>query len=121
MRPYRIPVVASIAIATVEAMFWVPVTLAQPRPNPADPSAPVPAAIYRSAFGGYRPLGEEAVGNWRSANDQVGRIGGWREYARESEGAGASSKTEGASREKPGSDPTPNPGHEGHVMPGKRP
>ena len=36
-----------------------------------------------SAWAGYRPWQDEAVGDWRQANAVVGRIGGWRVYARE--------------------------------------
>lgn len=50
-------------------------------------SAPEPSAAmgltYRSAFEGYRSFKDEPVGSWREANDTVGRIGGWREYAKE--------------------------------------
>lgn len=56
----------------------------------ASASAPSDAAqdtrSYRSAFDGYRPYKEQAVGSWREANDLVGRIGGWQAYARESAG-----------------------------------
>lgn len=58
---------------------------AQVRPDPASPDAKVPSAIYRSPFTGYRVLGEEPVRDWRASNDEVGRIGGWREYAREAQ------------------------------------
>ena len=76
MRPFR----TFIALCVV---LGAPASFAQPRPDPADPAVPVPAAEYRSSFAGYRPLGEESVGDWRAANDEVRRIGGWREYARE--------------------------------------
>ena len=46
----------------------------------ADPPAP-PA--YRSAFEGYQPYTDEKIVNWKEANDTAGRIGGWREYAKE--------------------------------------
>jgi hypothetical protein len=38
---------------------------------------------YASAWAGYRPWRDEAVGDWRQANAVVARIGGWRAYARE--------------------------------------
>ncbi len=44
--------------------------------------APAPGG-WRSAFEGYRPFNEAPVASWREANDTVGRIGGWRAYARE--------------------------------------
>ena len=48
-----------------------------------DPKAGVPPVTYRSAFAGYRPNVEEKVGSWKDTNDSVGRIGGWRAYAKE--------------------------------------
>lgn len=45
-------------------------------------------AAYRSAFEGYRRFDDQPVGSWRSANDVVGRIGGWQAYAREGQGKG---------------------------------
>ena len=52
----------------------------------ADPTANVSASEvrYKSPFKDYRPLGEDKRILWKAANDEVGRIGGWRVYARES-------------------------------------
>lgn len=49
----------------------------------SDPKAIVPPLVYRSAFQGYRPNAEAEVGKWKETNDKVGRIGGWRVYAKE--------------------------------------
>ncbi len=49
----------------------------------SDPKAAVLPLVYRSAFQGYRPNAVAEVGNWKEANDKVGRIGGWRVYAKE--------------------------------------
>lgn len=57
--------------------------------DPADPAASVPRAVHRSALAGYRRDGEPAPLAWREANDNVGRIGGWRAYAREATAAAA--------------------------------
>ncbi|MFC5500166.1 hypothetical protein ACFPOE_21670 [Caenimonas terrae] len=46
---------------------------------------PAPAALE-----GYRSFDEPKPIPWREANDTVGRIGGWRAYAREAQGATAS-------------------------------
>lgn len=51
--------------------------------EPLDAEAAVPAQDYRSPLQHYRPLPDEPVQDWRGANDQVGRIGGWRAYAQE--------------------------------------
>ncbi len=67
-------------------------------------SAQIPAASvvqaqpasgeYRSALEGYVPYSEIKMVPWREANDTVGKIGGWKAYAKE------------AAQE---------PGHEGHA------
>lgn len=55
---------------------------AQPTQQPpaASDGSPLP---FTSTFEGYQRFSDEKVGSWRDANDNVGRIGGWREYARE--------------------------------------
>lgn len=52
-------------------------------PDPADANAVTPVTIYQSPFADYRPLGEDTDTPWRDANETVGKIGGWRAYARE--------------------------------------
>ncbi len=59
------------------------------RPNPLDAHAPVPPAMHESAFARYRSGGELVVQPWKESNDTVGRIGGWRGYAREATNANA--------------------------------
>lgn len=44
--------------------------------------APAPPA-YRSALEGYQIYTDEKIVSWKEANDNAGRIGGWREYAKE--------------------------------------
>lgn len=44
--------------------------------HPADPAAKAPAVQYRSAFEGYRAFVEPEVGDWRRANEEVGKAGG---------------------------------------------
>lgn len=51
--------------------------------DPLDAKATIPALVYRSALTGYRRMGDDEPVPWREANDTVGRIGGWRAYARE--------------------------------------
>lgn len=70
------------------ALFWANTTTAQtpaPRHDPADASVPVPRITHRSALTDYKPLTDEPLRNWREANDEAARIGGWREYLRESQ------------------------------------
>lgn len=50
---------------------------------------------YTSALEGYRGYAAQPVQSWRESNDTVGRIGGWRTYAREAQ-QGQAPGTEGA-------------------------
>ena len=79
---------------------------------PRTAKAPDARAAYRSAFEGYRGYGDEKPVPWREANDTVGRIGGWRAYAREAQGA---APPEGAASQ-PGaaSAPATKDGHGAH-------
>ena len=52
-------------------------------PAPATPAAKSGAGA--SAFDGYKPYTDEPPGNWKAANDNVARIGGWREYAKQAQ------------------------------------
>jgi hypothetical protein len=62
--------------------------MAQQAPPPGASPASTPAP-YKSALEGYQPFAEEKLAPWNESNDTVGKIGGWRAYAREaSEGAG---------------------------------
>ena len=55
-------------------------------------SATLPAkVVYQSPISGYQPYADQPVQSWREANDRVGRIGGWRAYAKEA-AAGESPK-----------------------------
>ncbi|OGA96646.1 MAG: hypothetical protein A2Z55_06845 [Burkholderiales bacterium RIFCSPHIGHO2_12_63_9] len=53
---------------------------------------------YVSELGKYQPYADQPVQSWREANDQVGRIGGWRSYAKE---AAANSSLEAPSTTSP--------------------
>jgi hypothetical protein len=56
---------------------------AQPRPDPLDATAPVPALKYSSSLNSFRAFGDDKPVPWKEANDTTARIGGWRAYARE--------------------------------------
>ena len=60
---------------------------------------------YRSALEGYQPYTDEKTVNWKEANDNAGRIGGWREYAKEARQA-----------QTPDAAAKPDP-HAGHAKP----
>ncbi len=51
--------------------------------TPPATAAAMPQDGWRSAFEGYRPFNDAPVASWRQSNDTVGRVGGWRAYARE--------------------------------------
>ena len=51
-------------------------------PASANSSAAEPPP-FRTAFEDYKPYTDEKIQGWKQANDNVGQIGGWREYARE--------------------------------------
>ena len=96
----------------VAAASFIGTAAAQTPPDTTTPGAqgavvaPLP---YRSPLAGYRPYVDESVSSWKEANENVGRIGGWREYAREAQQA-----TPGGAR--PSAPPTPAPegGHHQH-------
>lgn len=111
--------VAAVATATAGCTAVPP---APAGPNPTDPAAAAPPVVYQPVFGGYQPYTDQPVGNWRDANDAVGRIGGWREYAREVEADAAPGAPQPAgAKPAPGAaGATPKPaagGHAGHSKP----
>lgn len=75
------------------AMWLTPVFLASGMVG-AQISAPVvqkfetarmPLPNYESVFENYKPYGDEKSLNWKDANRQVERRGGWRQYAKEAQ------------------------------------
>lgn len=77
------------------------------------PGAPLPDLSYRSALEGYQPFADEKPGSWRDANDNVGRIGGWRAYAREAQGGAAGPAVPAAPAARPPASAGQGP-HSGH-------
>ena len=76
-----IKTVAALAIGCASAGY------AYADPDPALADSPTPSTQYKSPFKDYRPLGDDKRTPWRDANDEVGKIGGWRVYSRESQEA----------------------------------
>ena len=66
-------------VSAAHAQTAVPSTL------PTLPTSPASPASYPSAFADYKPFSDEPIGNWKAANDEVARIGGWREYAKQAQ------------------------------------
>lgn len=58
--------------------------LSQAQPGADTSRSALPSTLkYESPLRAYKAYAEQPVGSWREANDRVGRIGGWRAYARE--------------------------------------
>lgn len=117
------PAAASLLLLALPSAGAAADTSAAPgrpaRPDPVDAHADVPPVAYRSAFSGYQPLADGKVG-WKEANDEVGRIGGWRTYAREANAPEPSSSAPGpnppqgaAGKPEPAA-PSKHGGHESH-------
>ena len=68
---------AILARLAVAHLALLPLAISPVYGQPASPLE------FRSAFEGYKPYTEEKTIDWKRANDNVGKIGGWREYARE--------------------------------------
>ncbi len=95
-----------LALALVMPMAFAQ-SSSQPATSAAKNAASAPSALrypstlsYRSVFADYRAYSEQPVVSWVAANDTVGKIGGWRTYARE---AGLADDS-----------PALGPGHKGH-------
>ena len=94
-------------------------------PDPTDEKNTVPPVLYQSPFRDYKPLGEDKQIPWKAANDEVGRIGGWRAYAKEAQDAAASANSATPAAPAKATPPIvkppvkevpakPSPGHAGH-------
>lgn len=113
-----------LALWTLSIAAAAPLAWAQPASNgansdPQDAKASVPPVVYKSSLSTYRVLSDEKVTSWKETNDNVGRIGGWRAYAREAqqpEPAGDSAPP-GADKPVPADSPKPMQGRQGgHKM-----
>ena len=56
-----------------------------PRPDPLDAKAAVPAALYLSPLRNYQAYAQTPLAPWRESNERVLQRGGWRNYAREAQ------------------------------------
>lgn len=73
-----------LAVSTGLLALTVSAETAQPAPAASQVQAT--PGEYRSAFEDYQPYSETKMVPWKAANDTVGRIGGWRVYAKEAAG-----------------------------------
>ena len=79
--PFSWPVALVLSLSTSLASAQA----AAPPTAPTTPAATPP--VFRSVLEGYQPYTDEKAIPWKEANDRVGRIGGWREYAKEAQQA----------------------------------
>lgn len=130
--PFRWLTPATLCVLAVAAAAQTAPTGLR-KANPMDASATVPAVVYESSFRPDRRRADGTVIPWRDSNDTVGRIGGWRAYAREAQqpeslppgpsalsapSAPSTSPTPAEQAAKPGSQALPNAhGHAGHKTP----
>src|SRR5690349_15251967 len=70
------PHLHAAAFALLAAMTPLAAAAADRRPHPADADAPVPAAVYHSAFTEHRKPAADGKIDWRRANDAVREAGG---------------------------------------------
>ena len=108
-----------LAQAVLLAPLWTNTAIGQTASTGSPPAAAIqatgnPPATYRSAFENYQPYTDEKVVNWQEANDNTGRIGGWRAYAKEAaQPAQAPQRPEAppTPTNSPAPQPDPHPGH----------
>jgi hypothetical protein len=86
LRPRWLLPAAWLAAATAVHAGSVPPASSSSTPSPLDATVPVPLLGHESAFARYRGLADaEVTRSWKETNEHVGRIGGWRVYAREAQ------------------------------------
>ena len=64
---------------------WAQAAMTPPFIPTTTPPLTAPSASTPSAFAGYKAFADEPVENWKAANDKVAKIGGWREYAKQTQ------------------------------------
>lgn len=81
----RFLVAWTLSIAAASPLAWAQTASGGYNADPQDAKSPVPRAIYRSSLADYRLFSDEKLSSWKESNDKVGRIGGWRAYAKEAQ------------------------------------
>lgn len=97
-------------VAVVATSFTATALAQTPTEGDAGARASATSLRYRSALERYQSYKEQPVQSWREVNDNVGRIGGWRVYAKE-----AAAPEGGAGANERGADP-----HSAHHPRGKQ-
>lgn len=103
------------------ALLILPLSGGAAPPDALDASAPVPLALHESAFKNYRSHADATVRDWRTTNDTVGRIGGWRAYAREANPPAPAPAKQPASSPAPEVPSAPAAGHHSGHQKGETP
>lgn len=112
MNPHLISKPRATLVCLAAGLALAGAALAQ-APAPAAPAA----SGFQSALEGYQPYTDEKMVPWKEANDSVGRIGGWRAYAKEAQQTQQQAQ-QPAEPGATGSASPPDP-HAGHAMPPK--
>ena len=120
---WLLPATLTLATAIAAAQATPSSQAPPPAADPLDAKTNVAPMVYRSTLATYKRVGEIELVPWREANDRVGRIGGWRAYAREANAPEAPASTAPAPAPAAGSTsmpmrmpkPMPVP-HGGHKM-----
>jgi hypothetical protein len=102
--------ITKIVAATISSVATciASISYSSAAPDPTTADSPAPATQYASPFKDYRPLGDDKRVPWRAANDEVGKIGGWRVYLRESQEASkAGPDASPAAKPTPANSPAP--------------
>ena len=74
---------AGVWLLSLLAVTATGVAQAQVAKSPESMAAGVAGLAYSSVLENYQPYSTQQVQAWRESNDNVGRIGGWRAYAKE--------------------------------------
>lgn len=75
----------TLSIATAAPLAWAQAASNGAKSDPQDAKASVPPVVYESSLANYRVYSDDKLMSWKETNDKVGRIGGWRAYAKEAQ------------------------------------
>ena len=113
----RFLVLGTLSIAVAAPLAWAQPASNSAKPDPQDAKASVPRVIYKSGLANYRVFSDEKRMSWKETNDNVGRIGGWRAYAKEAQEPAGASTPPGADKSVPADTAKPKlGGQSGHKM-----
>ncbi len=110
----RFLVAGTLSLAAAAPLAWAQPAPGGSKPDPQEVNASVPRVIYRSPLADYRALSDEKVKSWKETNDKVGRIGGWRAYAKEAQEPEPAGNSTPLATDKPVPAEGAKPMHGGH-------